>query len=390
MLDLSAARRRVLGYVAASLTAFALVSCGGGDFTEAPTPARFSTTTVVGASISDTGNTCRFIPNNAGCPPSPPYAAGRFSDGSLWIESVAANFGATVSPSLNGGSNFAFAGARTGSIEKALTDYAAQQTAAGNPLDLSAVVAAAKVATPPTVPAMNSPLGSTPAQIDALLARFNYQIAPQALVVVDGTTVGNNIADALTLSNPAVTPTISAQQRAAIPTAIVTGAVTDVVTIINRLYAAGTRNIMVLNSPDIGRTPSVQAAAAAAAAAVGGGEAGQAAAAAVIGGARAMSVGIPGVSPGFNGGLAQQLAGLGALLTGVSLTLLDVASIEAEIVANPAQFQMTNVTAPCFVSVPAVSVCTTPSAYFYWDGFHPTFATGQVVASRAISLLASP
>ena len=61
-----------------------------------------------GDSLTDTGNVCS-VP----CPgyPVPPYAAGRFSNGPVWIEGVAAGLGLSVSPSVSGGNNYAVGGA---------------------------------------------------------------------------------------------------------------------------------------------------------------------------------------------------------------------------------------------------------------------------------------
>ncbi len=72
--------------------------------------APFSQIVVFGDSLTDTGNSYLA----AGLPPSPPYYDGRFSNGPLWIEHLAAGLGLPVTPFLAGGTNFAVAGARTG------------------------------------------------------------------------------------------------------------------------------------------------------------------------------------------------------------------------------------------------------------------------------------
>lgn len=338
--------RRALWSAAAAVGALFLVSCGG-DYDSAPTPRTYATTVVVGASLSDTGNTCRA--NAASCPPAPPYATGRASNGPLWVEAVASNYGGNATASLAGGNNFAYGGARTGSVQAAL-----------NAAGLTTVTVSAATGTAPSVPGINSALGATPSQIDALLAKFNYQIPPQTLVIVDASTFGNNISDALTLS--AVFP-LSA---AAIPTAVVTGAVGDIVSTINRLYAAGARTILVVNVPNVGATPRVQALGSAAVA------------------------GATGLSVGFNNALAGQITGLRAVLTGSNIILFDLYALEALIKAGtaPGQPTFTNVTAACFVSL--ASVCTTPATYFYWDSFHPTGALGSYVAARVIAGIPAP
>ncbi len=341
---------RLRAALAAASAVVLLASCGGSDFSEAPTPALYSTIAVMGASLSDTGNGCVIDATNTSlCPPSPPYAQARYSNGPIYIEPVAANFGASSTASLRGGTNFAIANARTGSVRAALD-------AAG----LQSVLLSAATGTVSFAPGLNSPLGTRPSQIDALLTRFNFQLAPQTLVIIDSTAVGNAIADALTLS--AVYPANAAQ----IGPAIVTGAVTDIVGVINRLYAAGARNIMVINAPNIGQTPAV--------ASQGG--------AAAAGGTQ--------LSVGFNNALAQQVTGLRALLSGVNLMLFDLFALEAQIKAGtaPGGFTLANTTGACFV--PPAAPCANPGDYFYWDGFHPSAVLGAYVGQRVIAALATP
>jgi phospholipase/lecithinase/hemolysin len=77
-----------------------------------------------GDSVSDGGNVALAIgyPNgvpqvvsgNSYIPDYPYYPSGRFSNGPVWAEDFAAKYGLTAAPSLAGGTDFAFAGARTG------------------------------------------------------------------------------------------------------------------------------------------------------------------------------------------------------------------------------------------------------------------------------------
>ncbi len=74
--------------------------------------ASFSSLTVFGDSLSDTGNV--FLATG-GAIPVAPYFGGRFSDGPVWIDHLAAGLGLPggAAPSLLGGSNYAFGGARS-------------------------------------------------------------------------------------------------------------------------------------------------------------------------------------------------------------------------------------------------------------------------------------
>ena len=316
MFDFLRARRRVLTVAAASAAAVFLVSCGGSDIDPPP---MFATMVTFGASVSDNGNACNLTASY--CPPSPPYASGRYSNGPLWIDTVAAKYGAGAVPSRKGGTNFSYAGARTGTVPG--------------------------VTTPAAVPSMV-------AQVEQYLASAGYVSKPQTLFVLDGITVGNNIADALTLS--ATNPNAPAQ--------VLTQAVTDMAGIILRLYASGARHIVVLNSTNVGRTPQVQSYGAAA-----------------VAGATQMSA-------QFNGGLAQQIAALKAGSPGLNVYQVDVYALGEQVYANPPAYGLTNATQACFnnlVSPPPL--CSNPSQYFYWDSFHPTQAAGALLADRTIKAI---
>jgi phospholipase/lecithinase/hemolysin len=69
---------------------------------------------VFGDSLSDTGNLFAYS-QPEGIPPSPPYYHGRFSNGPLWVEWLASELGVPIpTPSLLGGTNYAWGGAETG------------------------------------------------------------------------------------------------------------------------------------------------------------------------------------------------------------------------------------------------------------------------------------
>lgn len=316
MLEILRARRRALLLAVASAATIVLASCSGGN---EDLPPLFQTMVTFGASVSDNGNSCDL--SAANCPPSPPYASGRFSNGPLWIDTVAARVGASAVPSRKGGTNYAYAGARTGTVPG--------------------------VTTPAAVPSMV-------VQIEQYLSRIGYVASPQALFVLDGITVGNNIADALTLA--ATNPNA--------PVEVLTAAVTDMASMILRLYAAGARHIVVLNSTNVGRTPRVQALGPAAVAAA------------------------TQLSAQFNGALAQQIAGLRATYPALNIYTVDVFALTEQATANPGAFGLTNATQPCFnAAVTPPTVCANPSGYFYWDSFHPTEAAGAILAQRTIQAI---
>ena len=83
-----------------------------------PTPTGPYTSIIVfGDSLSDVGNDyCE----TAQLAPREPYSAGRFSNGDLWIQHVAAHFGLPMVASRAGGTNYAAGGAGTGTGQNAI------------------------------------------------------------------------------------------------------------------------------------------------------------------------------------------------------------------------------------------------------------------------------
>lgn len=101
-----------------SLTAMTL---GSGAAWSMPYSAMY----VFGDSLADSGNNALVLdqiaggartPTPLGGPsiPSFPYASDRYSNGPVWVEYLAGSLGLSAQPSLAGGTNFAFGGARTG------------------------------------------------------------------------------------------------------------------------------------------------------------------------------------------------------------------------------------------------------------------------------------
>lgn len=93
-----------------------------------------------GDSLSDTGNV---YASTLGLVPAAPYAGGRFSNGPVWVEGLAAGLGlGPLAPSVLGGTNYAFGGAQTGTTP----------THGATPLDLGAQFAAFSAGHPSGAP----------------------------------------------------------------------------------------------------------------------------------------------------------------------------------------------------------------------------------------------
>ncbi|MGZ8259924.1 MAG: SGNH/GDSL hydrolase family protein [Caldimonas sp.] len=175
-----------------------------------------------GDSLSDAGNVAIAIGANPGQVitgntyiPSQPYASGQFSDGDVWARTFSAALGIAPSglPSLSGGGNYAFGGARIA------TD------GAGLPPSLAAQQAMF----------LGDHAGSAPAD---------------ALYVIAGG--GNDARDAFAAAAVVMDPT-GIIAAAASAYAMATGALVD------QLQAAGAAHIVVWDVPNLGLAPRIAA-----------------------------------------------------------------------------------------------------------------------------------
>ncbi|WP_207478858.1 autotransporter domain-containing protein [Arenibaculum pallidiluteum] len=273
---------------------------------------------VFGNSLSDTGNAYRIsqIRPEGPIPPSPPYFEGRFSNGPVWVERLAPLIG--VAP---GDLDVrAFGGAETG----------LQLVPPGVQSQVIGFLAG----------------GGRPGATDLAVVwgggndyRFNAGVADQAGLVAR--TVGNLQAS------------------------------------VEALIAAGARDLLVPNLPDLGAIPE----------------------------ARMLEASQPGraarlsaLTDAHNQRLAAALEEIRRRNPGVTLRLLDVGGLFAAMQANPAPFGISNPGTPCLLEVPPGAVrssgaCATPEAAartLFFDPVHPT-ATGHDLMGRyAASALAAP
>jgi phospholipase/lecithinase/hemolysin len=116
---------------------------------------------------------------------------------------------------------------------------------------------------------------------------------------------------------------------------------------IQELAADGGKNFLWLNLPNLGETPLLSGNAAASLA-----------------------------SQAFNQEWALDVANLDSL--GINVIGVNIDSLFNAIMANPAAFGFTNVTAACT----ATSGCN-PNTFLYWDGLHPTTYADSLVANLA-------
>jgi phospholipase/lecithinase/hemolysin len=112
---------------------------------------------VFGDSYCDVGN---IFTATGGAVPAAPYFNGRFSNGPIWIDHLAGTYGVKVTPSLTGGTDYAFGGAEV--------------TAA--------------------VPEGGFSIPSVPQQVALYLSQHSFKADPSALYIMEGG--GNDILDA--------------------------------------------------------------------------------------------------------------------------------------------------------------------------------------------------
>ena len=165
---------------------------------------------VFGDSLTDTGNVS--LATFGLLPVSPPYADRSFSNGPVWAQDLAQSLGLPpLQPSLAGGTDFAYGGAETGQTP----------THTLNPTDL-------------------------PSQFSQFLTQVP---SPQAGALYAIWIGSNDVLDIA--NNSSLTPE---QQQAD-----VAAAVNNEVSVISGLAAHGAQNLLVLNVPDIGKTPDEMA-----------------------------------------------------------------------------------------------------------------------------------
>ncbi len=309
--------------------------------TQTPT---FSKLYAFGDSLSDAGN-LSLLTKTLGTtePVSPPYyrelystalgpvAANVFSNGPTWVQDLSVALGLGVpAPSAVFGTDFAFGGAETGSTPQN-----------GGNAQLMAI--------------------SLPAQLQAFNTAFPSPAANALYTVSIG---ANDLLDIFGSTG------LSAAQQ----TADVQAAVSNEITFISGLAKDGAKNVLVMNVPDLGKTPEV------------------------------MSGAAGGVTPAtasqltalYDSDLSTQLGTL-ASADSLDVHILDAYALLDNAVANPGSYGLTNVTSPVwsgnYTSASSGTLAATGTAqnqYLFWDHLHPTETGQQALANAALAVLSAP
>lgn len=134
----------------------------------------------------------------------------------------------------------------------------------------------------------------------------------------------------------------------------------NVSTAILNLTNAGARHFLILNMPDLGKTPRMY-------------------------GTPYQTTGTQ-LSMAFNQGLAMTLTSLQAGLD-VRITPFDTFSLLNTVIAEPEEYGFTHVSSQCIQQPACVADPATATAYLFWDDLHPTTHGHQVLARAMASKL---
>lgn len=190
-------------------------------------------------------------------------------------------------------------------------------------------------------PAWNVPLAT---QVGAYLQRSGGHAAAGALHVIDFG--GNDIRDALTVA-----------LTGGDPTPVLGEALESIALQLSTLYAAGARQFLVLNVPNLAFLPSI----------------------AVYGPAASAAAGQ--LTGGFNQQLEGVLAQLDAL-PGIDIQRFSLFDATTEVHDQGGAYGLMNVADPCITPEVPPFTCQNPDAYFFWDGIHPTRAVHAILARK--------
>lgn len=302
---------------------------------------------IFGDSLSDTGNVFGLTaPTGFPVPPSP-YFAGRFSNGPVWVDHLAAHRGL-------GPVNNVFL---TGSLAGQVNNFAAGGAYAGS-YEYPPGVG------PGTSSNANDRFYSPP--LPPFLPGLQEQVSLYGAV-----TGGIASPDAWHVVWAGANDLVFADFNGSTADALATGAVASVRTAIEDLAAMGATEFLVPNLPDIGFSPFG------------------------IGTGRTVELSI-GTSI-FNAGLAAMIADLESLL-GIDIMLLDVhalfAGLTAAVVADPVAAGFPGGFGPCVDPATLVDLCSAggldPNDFVFWDALHPSSRTHSILANAFIAAKAIP
>ncbi len=309
---------------------------------QAAAPSPFSGETVFGDSLSDGGNLSIY----AGLPTLMRFTT---NPGLTTVEDVASAYGLPLTPSLQGGTNFAYGGSGVNT------------NAPGTPVGVPTITQQVE-----TYLAAGPKLSGS--ELYTVFGGANdifYHATEAALYQV--TAGGKSPATAALEAFEGV----SSVESATSATSAIQAAAAQELSLIGALQKAGAHYIVVFNLPDIGRTPEA------------------AADETLVPGSKAA---LTGFSNSFNAVLNAGLAS-----TKVGIIPVNTFALLNEVLADPAEYGFVNSTTPACTTSSSLN-CTratlvTPTAYtnyVFADGVHPTTTTHALFAQVVESEIAAP
>lgn len=281
----------------------------------------YSALYIFGDSLSDSGNVATLT---GGTQPGPDtaYTQGRFTNSFNYVDGLAAQLGLSATPSLLGGTNFAFGGARSNSHP------------------------------------VLGPGAGVLGQVSTFVGQPGNADANALYVVLGG---ANSVRDAIINLNPG--EAVSAAH--------------DIAYAINTLYNEGARHFLVGNSPNLAQVPAINGL-----------------------NNPALSGFATSMSSLFNTTLGNNLDNLSIADPGIDIHRLDIFAILEDVISNSTAYGFTNATGQCYTgddqnySTPAITAtgltCGDPNRYVFWDYIHPTSATHNILATRALAAVPEP
>ena len=292
----------------------------------------FSTIYVLGDSLSDQGNLFQatYALTRLGIPVENYYYLGRFAEGEIYVDQLAAKLELPVEASHFGGSNFAYGGSRT--------DY----NIVGQDLSCEAYP------------------WSLNLQREAFAARGI--VDPEALYVVfSGSDDVTDLIGAVLTQGPTVVAPVIAE------------VVVGISRVIEAFIAAGARDILVPLVPDLGLVPRVIAQD-------------------PLPGFPFDSKLVAQTATALTAQLNTAIVAMLKNYPQANIVVFDTFTMLQKVIAAPVNYGFENVSEACysgFVDTPGLeqTICDDPSGYLFWDNEHPTTAGHQMLAEQMLQTL---
>ena len=279
-------------------------------------------------------------------PPSPPYFEGRFSNGPIWVDNLAEDLGLTITPYTEL------------SVFSPELPLASSVTLISSSLEGSPFLNGAT-----TTSSVNFAFGG--AQTGENGAGEFGDFIPEVLTQVEWFV--NDHQQAQQLADPDALYIVWAgpNDYQTVPDAEPEEVVDNLETSIESLFNLGARNFLIPNIPDLGKTPIAQTA------------------------NRPVSPAqLTDWTEQHNSLLEETLDELSGTLDGINLMPLNVDDLFNDILANPEEFGLTNISEPCLDPM-TLSSCSFSDEYLFWDPLHPTASAHEILGEFALGTLAT-